>query len=79
MGSQDAGAILEGLLVQGDGLVEPTCVPISVAEVVACGQGAGVVWSEDAGTVLEGLFVQEDAFVEPTCVPISVGEVVACV
>ena len=35
VGSQDAGAVLEGLLVQGDGFVEPACVVVGVGEVVA--------------------------------------------
>ena len=32
---QDAGAVFEGLLVQGDGLGEPPCVLVGVGEVVA--------------------------------------------
>ena len=35
VGSQDAGAVLEGLLVQGDGLIEPAGIPVGVGEVVA--------------------------------------------
>ena len=45
VGSQDAGAVFEGLFVQGDGLVEPASLPQSTGEVVACGEGLGVVGS----------------------------------
>ena len=34
-GAEDAGAIAEGLLMQGDGLVESARVLVSVSEVVA--------------------------------------------
>ena len=35
VGSQDAGAVFEGLLVQGDGFVEPARVAICASKVVA--------------------------------------------
>ena len=35
VGSQDAGAVLKGLLVQGDGVVEPSGVLVGAGEVVA--------------------------------------------
>ena len=35
VGSQDAGAVFEGLLVQGDGVVEPAHVLVGVGEVAA--------------------------------------------
>ena len=35
VGSQDAGAVLEGLLVQRDGLIEPARSLVGVGEVVA--------------------------------------------
>ena len=35
VGSQDAGVVLEGLFVQGDGLVEPACGLVGVGEVIA--------------------------------------------
>ena len=34
MGSQDAGAVVEGLFVQGDGLVEFACLMAGLGEVV---------------------------------------------
>ena len=43
LGAQDAGAVVEVLFVQGDGLVEPAGVLVGAGEVVACGQGVGVV------------------------------------
>ena len=35
VGSQDAGAVGEGLLEQGDGIVESACCLVGVGEVVA--------------------------------------------
>ena len=35
VGSQDVGGVFEALLVQGDGVVEPARVAVSVGEVVA--------------------------------------------
>ena len=35
VGAQDAGAIGEVLLVQGDGFVESICLPVGAGEVVA--------------------------------------------
>ena len=35
VGSQDAGAVLEGLLEQGDGLIEPASGLVGAGEVVA--------------------------------------------
>ena len=35
VGTQDADGVLEDLLVQGDGLVEPACVPVGAGEAVA--------------------------------------------
>ena len=35
VGSQDAGAVLKVLLVQGDGLIDPAGVVVGVGEVVA--------------------------------------------
>ena len=35
VGAQDADGVLESLLVQGDGFVEPARVPVGAGEVVA--------------------------------------------
>ena len=35
VGAQDAGAVFEGLLEQGDGLIEPARSPVGAGEVVA--------------------------------------------
>ena len=35
VGAQGAGAVFEGLLEQGDGLLEPAGIPVGVGEVVA--------------------------------------------
>ena len=77
MGSQDAGAVFEVLLVLGDGIVEPARGLVGVGEVVACGEGVGVVGSQDAGAVLEGLLVQGDGLIEPAGILVGAGEVVA--
>ena len=66
----------EGLLVLGDGLVEPARFLVGVGEVVACGQGVGVVGSQDAGVVGEGLLVLGDGLVEPARSLVGAGEVV---
>ena len=77
VGSQGAGTVLEGLLVQGDGLVEPAGRLVGAGEVVARGQGVGVVGPQDAGAVLKGLPVQGDGLIEPAGIPVGAGEVVA--
>jgi len=76
VGSQGAGEVGEVLLEQGDGFVESARVLVGVGEVVACGQGVGVVGAEDADAVLEGLLVQGDGLVELARVLVGVGEVV---
>ena len=35
VGAEDVGAVLEGLLVQGDGLIEPAGILVGTGEVVA--------------------------------------------
>ena len=35
--AQDTGEVFEGLLMQGDGLIEPARVLVGAGEVVACG------------------------------------------
>ena len=57
VGSQDVGASVEGLLEQGDGFVESARIPVGDGEVVARGQGVGVVGSQEAFGVFEGLLV----------------------
>ena len=63
MGPQDAGAIVEGLLQQGDGVVESAGGLVGVGEVVARAQCVGVVGAEDVGAIVEGLLEQGDGFV----------------
>ena len=58
-------------------IIESARGAISLGEVVACGEGVGVVGAQDAGAVFEGLFVQGDGFVEPAGVLVGAGEVVA--
>ena len=45
VGPQDAQGLGQVLLVQVDGLVEPARSPVGVGEVVARGEGVGVVES----------------------------------
>ena len=77
VGAKEVLEVLEVLLVQGDGVVEPACGSIGVGEVVAYGEGAGVVGSQDSVGVFEVLLVQGDGVVEPARVPVGAGEVVA--
>ena len=77
VGSEDAGAVFEVLLEQLDGFIEPSSVLVSVGEVIACGEGVGVVGSQEADAVVEVLLVQGDGFVEPPRVAIGAGKVVA--
>ena len=76
--SQDAGAVLEGLFEQWDGLVESARVLVGDGEVVACGEGVGVVGAQDVREVGEVLLEQWDGFVEPASCLVVEGEVVAC-
>ena len=77
VGAQDAQAVGEGLLVQGDGLVEAAGGLVGDGEVVAGGQGVGVVGAQDALTVGEGLLVQGNGLVEAAGRFVGVCEVVA--
>ena len=52
-------------------------MPVGVGEVVACGEGAGVVGAKAVFEVFEGLLVQGDGFVEPARVLVCAGEVAA--
>ena len=61
---QDAGAGGEDLLVQGDGLVQASRRLVCACEVVARGQGVGVVFVQDADTVGKELHVQGDGLVQ---------------
>ena len=55
VGSQDALTIGQGLPVQTGGLAEPARGLVGVGEVVARGQGVGVVWTQDALTIGQNL------------------------
>ena len=46
VGAQDAGAVVEVLLEQFDGLVEPARFPVGAGEAEACGQGTGVIGAQ---------------------------------
>ena len=65
VGAKEVLEVLEGLLLQGDSLVEPARRPVGDGEVNLCGEGVGVVGSQDAGVVGEVLLVQGDGLVEP--------------
>ena len=58
--AEDAGAVGDDLLEQGDGLGDASSLSVRPCEVVARGKGVGVVLAEDAGAVGEDLFVQGD-------------------
>ena len=63
--------------MQGDGFVESAGSLVGAGEVVARGQGIGVVGAQDTGAVFEVLLVQGDGFVESARVLVGAGEVVA--
>ena len=62
--AQDTGAVGKDLLVQGDGPVETTRRMVCACEVVARGQGVGVVLAQDTDTVGKELHVQGDGLVQ---------------
>ena len=74
MGAQDADGVLEVLLEQTDGFVEPAGFPIGASEVTARGESGRVSRSQGAGAVLEVLLEQGDGFVEPAGCLVGAGE-----
>ena len=54
VGSQDAGGILEDLLVHGNGFVEPAARPVGAGEFVAWGEGVGVVGTQGVAGLSNG-------------------------
>ena len=74
---QNAFAIGQVLLVQGDGLLESTRGLVGEGEVISRGQGVGVVGPQDAQTVGQVLLVQIDGLLESARGPVSVGEVIS--
>ena len=54
VGSQDAGAVFEGLFVQGDGFVEPVRVSVDVGEFISGSEGVGVVSAKGVDLCSEG-------------------------
>ena len=58
--AQDAFAGGQGLLVQGDRLIEAARVPVGDGEVVARGQGVGMVRAPDAFLVSYQPLVEHD-------------------
>ena len=58
--AQDADTVGQDLLEQSDGLGEAAHRTVCVCEVVARGQGVGVVFAQDADTVGQDLLEQGD-------------------
>jgi len=58
--AEHTNAICQDLLVKGDCFVCPAHRPVRLCEVVARGQGVGVVFVQDASTVFGDLLVQGD-------------------
>ena len=77
MGAQDADGVLEVLLEQTDGFVEPAGFPVGAGKVAARGESDRVSRSQSAGAVLEVLLEQGDGLVEPAGIPVGTGETVA--
>ena len=78
MGAHDAGDVVEVLLVQGDGFVEPARIPVGSSEAETCGRSAGAVGAYDAHGVCEDLLLQGDGLVESARFPVDAGQFVAC-
>ena len=62
--AQDASTVFGDLLAQGDGFGEAARRLVCACEVVARGEGVGVVFAQDADTVGQDLLVQGDGFGE---------------
>ena len=77
VGSEDSGLGFEGFLEEWDGVVESARILVSEGEVVAAGEGVGVVGPEDSGEGFEGFLEEWDGVVESARSPVGVGEVVA--
>ena len=75
--AQGASDVVEVLLEQGDGFVEPASVVVVEGEVVACGEGVGVVGAQEVLEVFVVLLVQGDGLIDPASLPLGTGEVVA--
>ena len=76
-GSQGAGAVLEVLLEQGNGLLEPASISVGAGERATRGEGVGAVGTQNADEVGEVLLEQGDSLAEPARIPIGTGEAVA--
>ena len=57
VGSEDSGSGFEGFFEEWDGVVDSARCPVSESEVVAAGEGVGVVGPEDSGQGCEGFLV----------------------
>ena len=57
VGAEDSGLGFEGFFEEWGGVVESACILVGVGEVVAAGEGVGVVGAEDSGSGFEGFFV----------------------
>ena len=57
VGSEELGLGCEGFFEEWDGVVESARSIVGGGEVVAAGEGVGVVGSEDSGSGFEGFFV----------------------
>ena len=77
VGSEDPGSGFEGFLEEGDGVVESARSPVGGGEVVAAGEGVGVVGSEDPGSGFEGFFEEGDGVVDSARILVGAGEIIA--
>ena len=75
--AEDPLPVGEGLLEQRDGPAQVPRRVVGVGEVVAGGQGLGVVVAEDPLPVGEGLLAQRDGPAQVPRRPVGAGEVVA--
>ena len=79
VGAEYALSVGEGLLVQGDGLIDPSRIAVGGGEIAAAGQGVGVVGAEMALIVGEDLLVQGDGLIDPPRSAVGGGQIVTAV
>ena len=65
--AQDADAVGEHLLEQGNGLGETACLLVYASEVVARGECAGMVFAQDDDAVGDELLVHTDGLAKAPC------------
>ena len=74
MGAQDADGVLEVLLEQTDGFVDPARFPVGAGKVAARGESDRVSRSQGAAAVLEVLLEEGEGLIEFAGCLVGAGE-----